>query len=324
MTLSRTLLGRTVAAAGILATVVAASPAMAAHDEHAGEGAGGAATACFVSGEALGGLPAGGLVAARPGARDPSAWKSPPVDEAPASGRNVRVTIPVSFHVFTDGAEGRLTETQLRRQVDVLNAGFAGREGGVDTGLRLAFAGMDVTDNATWFRDLDPGTAVEREAKAATHVGDARTLNVWTTAGPSYLGFATFPSWYKRAPQLDGIVLDHNSLPGGAYGTSYSLGETGTHEVGHWLGLLHTFQGACNANGDYVDDTPAMATPSSGCPEGKDTCPAPGTDPVRNYMDYSYDSCYTQFTQGQAQRMSDQFAWFRASGGQPVGVGPAS
>ena len=133
---------------------------------------------------------------------------------------------------------------------------------------------------------------MERSAKAATHVGDASTLNVWTTDGPSYLGFATFPSWFKRSPELDGVVLDYKSFVGGAFGDSFSLGKTATHEVGHWLGLLHTFQGGCNAKGDYVADTPAELTPTTGCPAGKNTCSAPGDDPVHNYMDYSFDSCY--------------------------------
>jgi hypothetical protein len=91
-----------------------------------------------------------------------------------------------------------------------------------------------------------------------------------------------------------GIVIDYNSLVGGAYGTRFSLAKTATHEAGHWLGLLHTFQGACSAKGDSVDDTPFEATPTSGCPEGKDTCSDPGFDPIHNYMDYSYDSCYDQ------------------------------
>jgi hypothetical protein len=225
----------------------------------------------------------------------------------------------VRFHVFTNGTVGRLSEQVLREQVTVLDTGFGGREGGVDTGFDFSYAGVDYTDNSTWFSDLDPGTPVERAAKAATHTGDARTLNVWTTDGPSYLGFATFPSWYKRSSQLDGVVLDYKSFPGGVYGSDFSLGKTATHEVGHWLGLLHTFQGGCNAKGDYVDDTPAELTPTSGCPAGKDTCSAPGDDPVHNYMDYSFDSCYNQFTAGQSKRMVDQWSFFRASGGFTTG-----
>jgi hypothetical protein len=60
-----------------------------------------------------------------------------------------------------------------------------------------------------------------------------------------------------------------------------------------------------------VADTPPMRTPTGGCPEGKDTCPSAGLDPIHNYMDYSYDSCYTQFTPGQAARAQDQFLFFR-------------
>jgi hypothetical protein len=304
------------ALAALLGAIVLAAPAQGAASVQ-GAGACAFARGVPVAADTL--ADTASAAAARPGAREPSAWKNPPIEEAPAAPGGFRAVIDVYFHVFTDGATGYLSEAQLRRQVDVLNAGFSGAEGGYDTGFRFRYAGADYTDNATWFRSLEPGTKVERTAKAATHVGDANDLNIWTTAGPGYLGFATFPSWYKRSPQLDGVVLDYNSFPGGAYGTDYSLGKTATHEVGHWLGLLHTFQGGCNAKGDYVADTPAEAVPTRGCPGGKDTCPEPGLDPIHNYMDYSFDSCYSEFTAGQAKRIRDQYAWFRADGGHAVG-----
>ena len=96
------------------------------------------------------------------------------------------------------------------------------------------------------------------------------------------------------------------------YAGAYDLGKTGTHEAGHWVNLEHTFQGGCGPKGDFVDDTPAMLVPTSGCPEGKDTCSDPGLDPIHNYMDYSYDSCYTQFTKGQAARAQDAWLFWRA------------
>jgi hypothetical protein len=263
----------------------------------------------------------GGASSARgDNAREPSAWKNPPIEEAPSSGNKpFKATIPVYFHIYTDGAIGDLTAQQLQNQIDVLNAGYGGFEGGAYTGFSFKLAGVDRTDNANWFYNLGAVPNLERPAKSATHVGGANVLNVWTTNGPGYLGYATFPASYKTSPETDGIVLDYNSFKGGPYGTRFSLAKTGTHEAGHWLGLLHTFQGACNDKGDYVDDTPFEATPTSGCPEGKDTCSDPGLDPIRNYMDYSYDSCYNQFTAGQAKRMKDQYSYFRAGGGTSVG-----
>jgi len=304
---------RTLAAVGLIAAMSATSAAQARPVEEK--------ASCHNDRTSL---TAGGVTADAAGGRDkhrePSGWKNPPIDEAPIGTHpGFKATIPVQFHVFTNGTVGRLSERDLRKQVQVLNNGFGGREGGFDTGFTFTYGGVDYTDNAIWFADLNPGTSVERQAKAATHAGDAKTLNVWTTDGPSYLGFATFPSWYKRSPQLDGVVVDYKSFVGGIFGDSFSLGKTATHEVGHWLGLLHTFQGGCNAKGDYVDDTPAELTPTSGCPAGKDTCSAPGNDPVHNYMDYSFDSCYEQFTAGQGKRMVDQWSYFRANGGFTTG-----
>jgi hypothetical protein len=262
--------------------------------------------------------------AARAGEREPAGWKDPPIEEVPDSakgkgGENFRATIPVYIHITTDGAVGNLTSQQIQRQIAVMNAGYGGFEGGFATGFSFKLAGVDRTNNPTWFYNSVYGSPVQRDMKAATHTGGANVLNIWTTNGPGYLGFATFPSSYKHASYQDGIVLDYNSFPGGAYGEAFSLGKTATHEIGHWLGLLHTFQGGCNDKGDYVADTPPMLVPTDGCPAGKDTCREPGLDPIHNYMDYSWDSCYNQFTAGQAARMQDMWLYFRADGGTALG-----
>ena len=239
--------------------------------------------------------------------------------DLPASAKNrapanFRVTVLVWFHVITDGAAGNLTSTQINAQVDVLNTTFGGGEGGADTGFGFGLAGVTRTDNATWFASASGGA--ESAMKQALKQGGDDTLNVYTTSGGAYLGWAYLPSITDSSQShLDGIVIDWETVPGASttYAGRYDLGETLTHEVGHWINLEHTFYGGCNKRGDFVDDTPPQKTPTSGCPIGKDTCRAPGLDPIHNYMDYSYDTCYTEFTAGQTQRMRDAWLFYRAS-----------
>ncbi len=229
------------------------------------------------------------------------------------------VTVPTYFHVVLpaaeqgngSAAEDRLT-TLVNAQVDVLNEAYAGRTGtqsSATTPFRFALQGIDFSYSDAWY-GVVPGN-VEKQMKAATRVGGKDTLNVWTAnIGDDLLGWATFPT--RRLSSNDGVVILDESMPGGTAG-KYALGDTLTHEVGHWLALFHTFEGGCKGKGDQVADTPAEATPQFDCPVGADTCAAPGLDPIHNYMDYTQDSCMYQFTSGQVARMSDAWQQYRAS-----------
>jgi hypothetical protein len=195
-------------------------------------------------------------------AREPSS--SDTLDEVPASahgkgGKSFRATVNVYFHVVYDPAipASNVPDSSISQQMTVLNLGYAGMEGGVDTGFRFKLAGVDRTANAAWF-NAGAGSSDERDMKQALHRGDASDFNIYATTASVYLGWAYFPSNYKTHPWRDGLIIDWESMPGTStrYAGKYDLGKTATHEAGHWFGLYHVFQGGCNNWGDYVDDTP--------------------------------------------------------------------
>ncbi|KAG8994011.1 hypothetical protein FRB90_000544 [Tulasnella sp. 427] len=221
-------------------------------------------------------------------------------------------SIPVYFHVIrsdTSLSQGNVPTSQITNQISVMNSKYA------SCGISFTLAGTDFTTNSDWFKNAGPNSSQQTAMKSALHKGGAGALNIYTVgftsgSGAGLLGYATFPSSYSSAPTDDGVVILYSSLPGGST-ANYNLGYTAVHEVGHWCGLYHTFQGGCSGSGDYVSDTPAEASPASGCPTNRDTCTSAGLDPVHNYMDYSYDSCMNQFTSGQCSRMASQLTTYR-------------
>ncbi|MBA3540501.1 MAG: zinc metalloprotease [Deltaproteobacteria bacterium] len=214
-------------------------------------------------------------------------------------------SIKVYVHVIhkTDGTGNSTTDQQINQQLQVLNSAYSGF-------TSFSLATIDHASNTSWYTST--GGASERKMKSALRQGSADDLNIYiNNMGQGLLGWATFPSSYARSPNLDGVVILYSSLPGGS-AAPYNLGDTATHEVGHWMGLYHTFQGGCTAPGDSVSDTPAEASAAFGCPVGRDTCSGAGTDPITNFMDYTDDGCMDRFSPGQAGRMDAQWTAYRA------------
>ena len=232
------------------------------------------------------------------------------------------VSVPVHFHVVISSEGVGDVSSLIPDQMDVLNAAYA------SAGFQFQLVSQEVVTNDAWYFSA-LGSAEEQDMKASLRQGGADHLNIYTTAGDIYLGWATFPVWY-RGPlkSYDGVVVWWASLPGTGLEFPvdpadepdglivYDRGDTGTHEVGHWLGLYHTFEGGCNKNGDRIDDTPAEAEPQFFCAP-RDSCTGkkfPGSDPIHNFMDYVDDDCMDHFTGDQQERMQKQWRVYRAKG----------
>jgi hypothetical protein len=227
---------------------------------------------------------------------------------AKKSGRFLQATttvVPTFFHIITDGSNGDKTDEDIQVQLDVINEAFASH------GFSFTLEGITRTDNSAWYSDTENE---EFYMKQALRQGGSDTLNVYLANLQNYLGWAYFPYIYADYPVYDGVVILTETIPGGIYGPAYSEGDTLTHEVGHWLGLYHTFDGGCDAPNDYLSDTPAERVPAYGCPHGRDTCQGPGfegLDPIYNFMDYTHDSCMDTFTTGQGERMNAMWDIYR-------------
>jgi hypothetical protein len=228
------------------------------------------------------------------------------------------ITIPTYVHVIRGSHRGERSPanaTSIRRMMTILNNGMAGKQNslGAPTRYRFKLVKTTYTKRDGWYHAYFYGPR-DKKMKRKLHRGGPASLNIYVNGGGTkeepVLGWSRFPWQFAATPRLDGISVNVASLPGGR-ARNYNLGDTVIHETGHWLGLFHTFQGGCGPQGDLVADTAAEAEPSFYCETTRDTCTAPGRDPVRNFMDYSEDACMNLLTRGQVQRMDTAFMKWR-------------
>jgi len=247
--------------------------------------------------------------------------------------------IPVVVHVIQNtSGQGALTDALVQSQIAILNEDFRALPGtpgagGFDTRIEFFLATTSPTGaattgivrytNNTWF--TDSGSYWNTIAW-----NPQRYMNIYTNSagGGGVLGYVpTLPQNGVAGTTADRIVILWSAFGRNALGgPPFNQGRTCTHEVGHYLGLYHTFQGGCGTTscyttGDTICDTSAEANPRFGCPTGATSCGTP--DPYRNFMDYTDDTCMTAgFTSEQARRMRCTLQSYRPQlyqlGGQPA------
>ncbi|KAM0243083.1 hypothetical protein ACHAP5_006964 [Fusarium lateritium] len=218
------------------------------------------------------------------------------------------ISVDTYFHVVSSSASKYITQKQITAQLKALNDAYGSH------GVTFNLIDSTFTTNANWAAG-NGEVAMKRQLRQ----GDYSTLNLYFTDvakldGYEALGYCYFPepnvSTGSTTFIKDGCVIVAQTVPGGS-AAPYNLGGTAVHEVGHWFNLFHTFQDGCTG-GDLVSDTPAQAKKTDGCPARMDTCPnQPGDDPIHNYMDYSDDVCYEEFTPGQETRMHTAWTTYR-------------
>jgi hypothetical protein len=234
---------------------------------------------------------------------------------ATAATTNARTDVGIVLHVLSGPlGEGDLDDEVIARQLAVVNDAFDG------AGFRFVVAAVHRHPDSPYFAGgCFPTTESGLRMKAELAIEPKRFVNVYSCrlALPYIAGYGTLPNEFAEDDPRHGVVIDHASVPGSP--APLSLGHTLVHELGHYFGLLHTFQGGCVVPGDEIADTPAEAIAGYGCASGRDSCPQDdGEDPVDNFMDYSDDTCTNRFTPQQGERMSALAAIYRPGLFTPV------
>jgi len=239
------------------------------------------------------------------------------------------VTIPVVVHIVYNNSGQNISDAQVQSQIAVLNRDYSKQNPdtsripsyyrglAADCGIRFALANVDtnggttsgIVRRQTSQREFTYNDAVKFTARGGDDGWDRdRYLNIWVTnLSNGVLGYSSVPGCAKSN---DGVVISYTAF--GTMGTAtapFNLGRTATHEIGHWLNLIHIW-GDADCGDDYVEDTPQQSAATHGNPSGMIiSC---GNTPYGNlymdYMDFTDDAGMHLFTYGQRDRMRALFA----------------
>lgn len=233
--------------------------------------------------------------------------------------------IPVVVNVLYRTSAENISLSQIQSQIDVLNEDYAGTNSDVSktpstfTGVlagntKIRFVLDQVIRKSTTKTSWNTNDAMKKSSRGGIAPTSPTTkLNIWVcTLGGGILGYAQFPG---GSSSTDGVVILNQAFgsrakyAGGYYTSTYDLGRTATHEVGHWFNLRHIWGDATCGN-DQVGDTPLHNTANYGCPAAghKSTCTGTPLEMTMNYMDYTDDACMYMFSAGQSTRMQATFA----------------
>ena len=247
--------------------------------------------------------------------------------------------IPVVVHVIQNSSgTGFLSTSDVQSQIDILNEDFRALPGtngsnGVDSMIQFRLAtedefgnpttGITYSTNTTWFND---GGSYWTSLAWDTN----RFMNIYTNSASGFLGYVPdLPQGGIVGSDSDRIVCLWSAFGrNSAGGPPYNQGRTATHEVGHYLGLYHTFDGGCAStsgcysNGDTICDTNPESSPRFGCPSNPVSCG--NSDPYTNYMDYTDDLCMEDFTEEQVNRMRCTLEFWRPNLADVIGADPVA
>lgn len=261
------------------------------------------------------------------------------------------ITIPVVVHIIHDNGPENISDAQVIQGIAYLNAaysntGYYDQGTGVDTEIQFCLAARDPNGNAT--------TGIDRVQNVLTDViaetqdiqlkdlsrwDPLSYLNIWLVRSITSASVGSIPTGYAFLPSAHGQPMDGVVVEAEFFGSSASNSVVGIHEIGHYLGLYHTFEGGCTNNdclsdGDRVCDTPPDgSTASIACLETLNSCSSDVNDPstnnpfrpislgglgdqpddTKNYMDYGSYLCKSAFTQGQKDRMQEALSVTRES-----------